>query len=162
MCNGLTIMTDSRHGGEMPEHHPGKTERRAFWVTERPRSRASSRDVQNDRQARPTMLDGLQVQRAVRPRHHERFSSPIASISLSQRAKSSAGKVPDKSGEVTVPPTVLGVDCEAGETPVDWGDAVWMGGPKLAWVVPTVTAIFVETERPFLASVYFMLIVPEP
>jgi hypothetical protein len=37
-----------------------------------------------------------------------------------------------------------------------------MGGPKLAWLVPIVTAMFVETERPFLASVYFMLIVPEP
>ena len=65
-----------------------------------------------------TMLDGLQVQRAVRPRPHDRFSSPIASINLSQRAKSSAGRVPDKFGEVTVPPTVLGVDCEAGETTV--------------------------------------------
>ena len=61
------------------------------------------------------MLDGLQVQRAVRPRPHER---PIAAINLSQRAKSSAGRVPDKFGEVTVPPTVLGVDCEAGETTV--------------------------------------------
>ena len=100
------------------------------------------------------MLDGLQLRRAVRPRPHERFSSPIASINLSQRAKSSAGKVPDKSGEVTVPPTVFEVDCEAGATPVGCCDAVWMGGPKLAWVVPTVTAIFVETERPFLASVY--------
>ena len=109
-----------------------------------------------------TMLDGLQLRRAVRPRPHERFSSPIASINLSQRAKSSAGKVPDKSGEVTVPPTVFEVDCEAGATPVDCCDAVWMGGPKLAWVVPTVTAIFVETERPFLASVYLMLIVTEP
>jgi hypothetical protein len=72
------------------------------------------------------MLDGLQVQRAVRPRPHEPFSSPIANINLSQRAKSSAGgvtasagRVADKFGEVTVPSAVLGVDREVGETPVD-------------------------------------------
>jgi hypothetical protein len=86
----------------------------------------------------------------------------MASINLSQRAKSSAGRVSDESGGVTVPLAVLGVDCEAGEMLVDGGDAVWMGGPKLAWVVPIVTAIFVETERPFMASMYLMLIVPEP
>jgi hypothetical protein len=66
-----------------------------------------------------TMLDGLQVQRPVRPRPHEPFTNPIAAINVSQRARSSAGTVPDKFGEVTVPPTVLGVDCEAEATPVD-------------------------------------------
>jgi hypothetical protein len=59
------------------------------------------------------------VERAVRPQPYEPFASPIAAINLSQRAKSSAGRVPDKFGEVTVPATVLGVDCEARETPLD-------------------------------------------
>ena len=65
------------------------------------------------------MLDGLQVERAVRSRPHEPFGSPIAAINVSQRAKSSAGGVTGKSGEVTVSSAVLGVDRNAGATAVD-------------------------------------------
>jgi hypothetical protein len=71
----------------------------------------------------------------------------------SQRVKSSADREPDRFGEVAGPPADVSVDCEAGETPFDCCDAAWMDGPKLAWPVPIVTAMFVETERPFLASV---------